>query len=276
MTQKAQAILLGRMEPLSACASIEPLRFSLGLTPGEAGWEECTFGCQLFRDQIHVVIDYAHDDSVDRGVAVAKMRRTVRNLVNWFLLGQTLHTSTTLALSQEQVIVRYEGDTMWISQLDAPIKEEIPTVPPTAEAVREGGAFLPYLLGDRLLLYALQDYASAVGNPEYALFLLYRALEWILWEYDTESDAKNPAFAPTQVSLALPPQWLEEVGRLAHSYARHARLREAPDRALVDAARARVKALILRHLCLKYTHPGEPLPEMPSDPLSGWTTPLAR
>ena len=274
MTQKAQAILLGRLAPQAACRSIEPLNFSVALTPAEPGWDNFIFGFQLYRDQIHVVVDYAHADPIDRGAAVAKMRRTVRNLANWFLLGQSLYTSTTLSLTQEQVIVKYEGDTVWVSQLD-PLMEEGELKPnPTAEAVQKGGAFLPYLLGDRLLLYALQDYASAVANPEFALFLLWRAIEWILWEYDNQPEVRNRAYAPTEKALVLPEKWLAELGRLAHTYARHARIRDVPEQHLVDAAQARVRGLIMRYLQAKHTDPSEPLSPLLPDPLTGWQPPL--
>ena len=96
MTVSAQAIIMGRLSPSAQCTRIEPATFSVQMIPAESGWEKCTFGFQLYRDQIHVVVIYAHDDNLDRGHAMAKIRRTAKNLVDWFILGQTLLTDASL------------------------------------------------------------------------------------------------------------------------------------------------------------------------------------
>jgi len=273
MTQNAQAIVMGRLSPDANCARIEPISFEVSVTPSEPGWEKCTFAFALNRDQLHVVVKYGHDDAVDRGHAVAKMRRTVRNLVDWFLLGQVLFSDSPLSFGREQAVARYLEDDAWISHLDPPpVATEQPPLP-TTEHIFKGGAILSFITSDHLLLYALQDYSSAVANPDFALFLLWRSLEWILWEYDVAGAGRNPAFAPAEAALSLPEGWLSEIGNLAHNFARHARRRDQPPAALVEAAKKRVRTLILRHLAATHKYPDAQLLPLEADDLTGYGAP---
>lgn len=269
----AQAIMMGLLSPGSLCVGIEPITFQLTSTPSEVGWGQCVFAFAINRDQLHVVVDFEHEGSIDRGHAVAKLRRTVRNLSNWFLVAQTLHSDASISFGPDQALARYDGEPGWTSHIQAapPSADQLPL--PTTEHIFAGGSILPFMMKDSLLLYALQDYASAVANPEYSLFLLWRSLEWILWEYDTAGQGRNPAYAPAETALSLPRDWLSKIGALAHNYARHARRREPPDPILVAAAKDRVKILILRHLRFRHGFPDKKMPKMASDALSTWYTP---
>jgi len=270
MIISAQAIVMGRLLPQAHCASIDPLTFELSLTPAEPGWTVCKFAFAINRDQLHVVVNFSHEEDVDRGHAVAKMRRTVRTLVEWFLSGQTLFSESTLGFGPEQTVAKYADQEQWISHSDpGPDTEQTPQLP-TTDDVYKGGTILPLIAKDALMLYALQDYATAVANPEFSLFLLWRAVEWILWEYDKSGKGRSPAYEPTEKALSLPPLWLHEVGTLAHNFARHARNRTRPESALVEAAKGRVKALILRHLRVTYDYPDGKVPSLVQDALSGW------
>lgn len=270
MVLNAQAIIMGRLAPLSQCARIDPISFEVALSPSEPGWERCSFAFALNRDQLHVVVNFAHEETVDRGHAVAKMRRTVRNLVDWFLLGQALFSGSSLSFGRDQALARYKSEPQWISHVDppAPAVDESPA--PTTDDIFKGGSILPFITKDALLLYALQDYVSAVGNPEFSLFLLWRSLEWILWEYDTSIPGRNPAFAPAESALSLPENWLSEIGNLAHNFARHARRRDSPDPRLMAAAKERVNSLILRHLRAAHGFPDRTLPSIDPDDLTGF------
>ena len=273
MATSAQAIIMGRLLPQANCALLDPISFDLSLTPSEAGWSGCTFAFAINRDQLHVVVNFAHEDGIDRGHAVAKMRRTVRTLVDWFLTGQSLFSDSILTFGPEQAVAKYAHEEHWISHVDPLLSPSDAPRLPTTDYIHSGGSILPFVAKDSLLLYALQDYATAVANPEFSLFLLWRAIEWVLWEYDDSGSGRNPAFAPAEKALGLPPRWLAEVGDLAHNFARHARHRDQPNTNLVAAARGRVKNLILRHLRVTHTYPDSNLPAVESDALSGWTVP---
>lgn len=273
MTQNAQAIIMGRLSPDALFSTIEPISFEVSLSPSEPGWERCIFAFALNRDQLHVVANFAHGDEIDRGHAVSKMRRTVGNLVDWFLLGQTLFSDAALSFGREQAVARYSEEERWISHLDPTVTAPGESPFPTTDHIYQGGVILPFITSDRFLLYALQDYTSAVANPEFVLFLLWRSLEWILWNYDTAGAGRNPAFAPAEVALSLPEGWLAEIGNLAHNFARHARHREEPPANLVDAAKKRVRALILRHLSASHGYPDANLQPIESDDLTGYSGP---
>jgi hypothetical protein len=267
----AQAIMMGHILPLAQCANIEPLTFQMATTPAEPGWGNCTFAFAISRDQLHVVVDFVHEESIDRGNAVAKMRRTVRNLTNWFLTAQTLFSDSSLSFGPDQAIAKYDGEEGWTSHLEPsePSADQAPL--PTTQHVFTGGSILPYITKDSLLMYALQDYASAVANPEFSLFLLWRSLEWILWEYDTSDKGRSPHHGPAESALSLPPKWISRIGALAHNYVRHARRREPADPRLIAAAKERVRSLILRHVRVAHGFPDKSLPEIGEDALTSWS-----
>ncbi|MGQ0601316.1 MAG: hypothetical protein ACT4QE_06415, partial [Anaerolineales bacterium] len=243
--------------------------------PGEPGWQYCNFSFQIVRNHMYVVVNYSHDDPIDRGVAVAKMRSTMRNLVNWLLLGQSILTEANIALESDEVMAHYEGDGAWVAHIP-PVDELTDSKPlGSNDAIPVGVSWLPFLLTDRHLLYALQDYSTSLKYPEFCLFLLWRSVEWILWTFEERTDVNNPAFAPAANTLGLTIAWFEEIGRLAHTHTRHARVREAPETHLLDTARERVRILILRYIDVKHKNMSPVGLEISADSLTGWT-PAAR
>lgn len=271
--QVAQAIMIGLLMPEDACRELQTEPLVIVLPPAEPGWHDFNFSFQIIQNHIYVVVNYAHDDSIDRGIAFAKMRATMRNLVNWLLLAQSIMTSANMTLESDEVVVRYEPENVWVALVEP--KSELTEQRPRAsnEAVSLGVSWLAFLLADRRLLYALQDYSASLNYPEFCLFFLWRAVEWILWEFEERTDVNNPAFASAAEALGLSVAWFEEIGRLAHTYTRHARLREMPEPSLVDTARERVRNLIRRYINIKHQNARPPEGELPIDHLTGWQPP---
>lgn len=240
----------------------------------EPGWQFWNYSFQIVRDHIYVVVNYSHDDGIDRGLAVAKMRASMRNLVNWLLLSQSIMTSATIELESDEVMVRYQSDEAWVAHI--PPRDELSQTPPmgSTAAIRLGVSWLGFLLEDRQLLYAVQDFASAVRYRDFALFFLYRSVEWIAWEYDEREDFRDkPDFALAAKALGLPTEWIVQIGRLAHAYTRHAHLREAPESHLIDATINRVRRLILRYIEVKHGNVKADSIEPAEDHLTKWAPP---
>lgn len=271
MAQVAQVIMTGLLTPERACENLSTQPLLMVVSPGEPGWQYWNFSFQIVRNHIYVVVNYSHDDSIDRGIAVAKMRVSMRNLVNWLLLGQSVLSAANIALESDEVMVRYEGDSAWVAHIPPANEFADSQSLGSNEAVSIGVSWLPFLLTDRRLLYALQDYSTSLKYPEFCLFLLWRACEWILWEYEPRTEVSNPAFAPTASALGLTVSWFEEIGRLAHNYTRHARVRGAPQTHLIDTARERVRTLILRYIDVRHRSIAPSVAELPRDHLTGWS-----
>lgn len=277
MTQVAQIIMTGLLSPAEACREInmaQPITIEVGVA--EPGWHFWSYSFQIVQNHIYVVVNYSHDDNIDRGVAVAMMRASMRNLVNWLLLGQLVTTSATIELVSDEVMAHYEGDPAWVAHIMPENKGLQTLAVGSNDGIALGIGWLPHLLADRGLLYALQDFSSSLRYSEFSLFFLYRAVEWIMWEYDVrESFSDNPDFALAANALGLSADWLVEIGRLSHTHTRHARLRVAPDPGLVTAARERVRHLIARYIDVK--HKGvRPYPMPSADSLTGWKPPTMK
>lgn len=264
--------MLGTLTPVEACNQLNMNSGIIQLQPVEPGWQSWDFGLHVFKHHFYLVVHFSHEDAIDRGIAVARMRSGMKNLINWMLLGQSLLSGVSIRLASEDVVIRYQGETGWVAH-PLPETPQAPIPPANNEALSVGATWLPYLLSDSRLLYALQDYSSSLQNFEFCLFLLWRSVEWILWEFETRTDVHTPTYASAMQALALPDKWIEEIARLAHSYTRHARIREEPSQEVVNAARKRVSQLIMRYIDKRYKGIDVSAQVLVADALTGWSPP---
>lgn len=277
MTKTVQLIMIEQLFPPEACQNLEPQSHSIALASGEPGIGDLTFAFTIARSQFYGVMDFSHDDSLDPDVAVASMRATIRNLVNWILLGQAVKNSARITIASDQLMARYKDTNAWTVHL--PAKEELTDSlrQGSDEAISAGMTWLPFLMDDRKLLYAFQDFADSLNYKDATcLFFLWRAVEWILLEFHTPQKGKSPAYNPATKELGLPDKWIVEIGQLAHNYVRHARYRDQPETHWVDAARDRVRMLVITYTYYKFCkQSNQPFVSAipPKDHLTDWAPP---
>jgi len=259
-------LLQGIMEPQYHCRELSGgmnEKNPLNLSAQEHGVEiEGTWQLAMKAHRISVRIEIykaSHRHLLADPQIASYLQVLAADIVRLHLQSQALFSEIKIELNAYTITIVGENgqvEPMWFSESKPP---EYPAIEPD-DFVK--GANLLTVMPDAAYLRALRDFNLALDfKDDNRLIYLWRAIEEILWAHapTTTNLDSTPPHEPAAKNLLLYRDktkmggWINEIAKLAHSYARHAlgsgnrpKLPATLDRCIATA-QSRTVELIVRH-----------------------------